>query len=299
VTLTGATVAAIVESCSVDAGTSRIEVNRSTITGNGVAGIRGSVRSSGTALVVAGSVIAANGAPGADDAPGGVSGSFAAVTVTGSRITDNAEYGLYLDEFTEVVTIRDSVVADNGRTGVHADYSLVTISGSVLSGHTGTGISGYGTDGTISDSTISGNGTGVADGLDGGWTIRRSTFADNGRAYRSPYMGFVRMGGTLVQGAGVGCSFDFGVGPVSLGHNITSDSSCALGGTGDQQGTDALLGPLADNGGPTPTHRPAAGSPAVDAIPVGTTDLCTGTLRDQRGVSRPQGSACDTGAVEQ
>ena len=43
----------------------------------------------------------------------------------------------------------------------------------------------------------------------------------------------------------------------------------------------------------------AVGSPAIDAIPAGTADLCTGTLVDQRGVSRPQGPACDRGAVEQ
>ena len=30
--------------------------------------------------------------------------------------------------------------------------------------------------------------------------------------------------------------------------------------------TDPLLGPLADNGGPTPTMAPAPASPAVDAV---------------------------------
>jgi hypothetical protein len=37
----------------------------------------------------------------------------------------------------------------------------------------------------------------------------------------------------------------------------------------------------------------------VLAIPVGTTGLCdTSTPTDQRGVTRPQGTACDIGAVE-
>jgi hypothetical protein len=48
---------------------------------------------------------------------------------------------------------------------------------------------------------------------------------------------------------------------------------------------------LADNGGPTPTHRLLAASPALDA---GDTSLTV----DQRGVARPQGPADDIGAFE-
>ena len=62
----------------------------------------------------------------------------------------------------------------------------------------------------------------------------------------------------------------------------------------------ALLGALAANGGLTQTMLPGAGSPAINAIPIGTATLCDGTFKsDQRGVSRPQGSACDIGSVEQ
>ncbi len=56
---------------------------------------------------------------------------------------------------------------------------------------------------------------------------------------------------------------------------------------------DAMLGPLANNGGPTLTHALLPGSPAVDAA------LCDPTIgTDQRGVSRPQGLTCDMGAFE-
>ena len=62
-------------------------------------------------------------------------------------------------------------------------------------------------------------------------------------------------------------------------------------------GADAwtwLLDPLADNGGPTLTRLPVAGSIAIDAAAgIGG---CPAT--DQRGVPRPQGPACDAGAVE-
>ena len=55
---------------------------------------------------------------------------------------------------------------------------------------------------------------------------------------------------------------------------------------------DALLGPLANNGGPTPTLLPSSRSPAIDAG--GTTTLTT----DQRGFPRVLGAAADIGAVE-
>jgi CSLREA domain-containing protein len=59
------------------------------------------------------------------------------------------------------------------------------------------------------------------------------------------------------------------------------------------------IGPLADNGGPTQTVAPLSGSNAIDG---GYFSGCVGpgtTITvDQRGVARPQGAACDLGAVE-
>ncbi|MCA9110134.1 MAG: hypothetical protein KDA52_09320 [Planctomycetaceae bacterium] len=54
---------------------------------------------------------------------------------------------------------------------------------------------------------------------------------------------------------------------------------------------DPMLGALADNGGPTFTHLPLPGSPAIDAGD-------TGLDVDQRGFDRPLGSQDDIGAVE-
>ena len=56
---------------------------------------------------------------------------------------------------------------------------------------------------------------------------------------------------------------------------------------------DARLGPLAANGGATPTLLPGAGSAAIDAL-VGVP--CPGA--DQRGLPRPRFAGCDAGAVE-
>ena len=80
----------------------------------------------------------------------------------------------------------------------------------------------------------------------------------------------------------------------SLGYNISSDASCAFAGTGDLNSTNPMIGPLTNNGGPTETHALLATSPAIDHVPVASCPVTT----DQRGVSRPQGAACDSGSYE-
>ena len=82
---------------------------------------------------------------------------------------------------------------------------------------------------------------------------------------------------------------------ISEGSNLSDDESCGLSSTGDQQGAGVAinLGALTDNGGPTETMLPLSGSDAIDAA------NCTlSTAEDQRGAPRPQGTACDIGAVE-
>ena len=70
--------------------------------------------------------------------------------------------------------------------------------------------------------------------------------------------------------------------------------------TGDITNRNPLLGPLANNGGPAQTHLPQAGSLVPNRVPTtDCTDLDRNTFTtDQRGVKRPQGTACDIGAVE-
>ena len=81
--------------------------------------------------------------------------------------------------------------------------------------------------------------------------------------------------------------------PAVTDHNLDSDNSCGLTGPGDLPGVNPLLAPLANYGGMTDTQALLAGSPAIDA---GNNATCPAT--DQRGVSRPQGPACDIGAYE-
>lgn len=88
----------------------------------------------------------------------------------------------------------------------------------------------------------------------------------------------------------------------SAGHNLVGTlAGCGLTPAAtDIAGVDALLAPLAENGGATQTHALNAASPAVDtgnpAQPGTGNGACEAA--DQRGVSRPAGAACDIGAFE-
>ena len=77
------------------------------------------------------------------------------------------------------------------------------------------------------------------------------------------------------------------------GHNISSDDSCAFTNAGSLNNTDPMLGPLADNGGPTWTMALLPGSPAIDAG-----DDAAAPPTDQRGFRRPFGAGVDIGAYE-
>src|SRR5262249_52277461 len=129
---------------------------------------------------------------------------------------------------------------------------------------------------TITDSTLSGNAAigGAGAGILNSFrrvTIVASVFANG-------------TGGNLVNNGGV---------IASGGHNLFSDRPDVPLDATDLVDTDPLLGPLADNGGPTFPHPLRPGTPAIDAgIPV------AGVTTDQRGVPRPQGAAPDIGAFE-
>jgi hypothetical protein len=96
-------------------------------------------------------------------------------------------------------------------------------------------------------------------------------------------------------------------GLVSNGYNLPGDSSCGTIQSTDLSPTNPQLGPLADNGGFAPTHRPAPGSAPLDrgaslAEPYYDQTGCA--PQDARWVTRPQASSssapvrCDIGALE-
>ncbi len=84
-------------------------------------------------------------------------------------------------------------------------------------------------------------------------------------------------------------------GQKAQGHNVVGDTTgtSGLGASGDLLNVDARIDTLADNGGPTWTCALLTDSPAINA---GATAGAAAV--DQRGVSRPQGTAVDIGAFE-
>ena len=251
------------------------------------------------------------------DAGGGISnfGELALneSTVTANESTTNCGGGIYSDGGGgDSATITNSTISGNSAVcsaGIgNQSPGVVTIVDSTISGNTASG-SGGGVDNrgtmTITNSTISDNtsgleGGGIWNGVTGDVVLTNVTVSGNtattGGGIRDDADG-VTLENTIVANstAGGDCSGTI----TSSGNNLDSDGTCGLAGAGDLPSTDPLLGPLADNGGPTQTHALLDGSPAIDA---GDDAACPAT--DQRGEARPadgdgDGTAvCDVGAFE-
>lgn len=124
-----------------------------------------------------------------------------------------------------------------------------------------------------------------------------TTFADNGAALSNDSWALWTTGtpqvdlvsSVLANGLSANCLV---TGAPVFASVVATDNSC--GATGVTVVADAKLGPLANNGGHTPTHLPAPDSPVVDIAP------CLATVpTDQRGVTRGAPPAlCESGAVE-
>lgn len=192
--------------------------------------------------------------------------------------------------------------------------SGVTVAGVTAPRATGLDLSsGGGVFSTVINSTIVDT-TGV--GIRGEGSIIYTTIARNGSdtppansgflggaQLWSSNPGYLHLFGTVVtQPVGIYTNCVAAIAPASAEYSFADDLSCNLGGAGNQEGSglDAQLGPLADNGGPTPTMAPADLSPLVDAIP--TAQCAVGwwydVTTDQRGFPRPASTGCDIGAVE-
>lgn len=134
---------------------------------------------------------------------------------------------------------------------------------------------------TISSSTLSGNAAGAGGGT-------------------SSYLSPVTLQNTIVaNNTGGNCNGTM----TSNGYNLSGDNTRSLNGPGDINNLNLLLGPLANNGGPTQTLALLSGNPAIDAgNPSGCTDGRGHLLKtDQCGAPRPDKKdriGCDIGAYE-
>ena len=156
----------------------------------------------------------------------------------------------------------------------------------------------------MTNSTLSGN-TGYGGGVynSGTATVTNSTLSGNAAAFGGGIWntGTATLKNTIVANSPSGNNC---YGPITVGgYNLDSDNTCGFGTSNNSlSGVDPMLGPLADNGGPTETHALLEGSPAINkgnnAFAV---DPDGNPLQfDQRGqgFARIVGGSVDIGAFE-
>jgi len=157
----------------------------------------------------------------------------------------------------------------------------------------------------MNNCTISGNNATFygAVVVEGPTTITNSTITNNNSSWSNLTGGIRALGAVSLRNTIVaGNHGDTGDLPnldgtfTSLGYNIIGplgtrpDNPTIVATTGDQIGISTAsinLGPLQNNGGPTPTHALGAGSIAIDK------GHSSGSATDQRGLTRP----CDNAAI--
>lgn len=239
-------------------------LTRATVSGNTATSLGGAGVFNAGNLSVVRSVLAANKAMGSNGIGGAIySGSSTAnaattLQVDASTLSGNQAYG------------GSAVVVYSTGSGA---TNTATIARSTIDGNTSTSAYGaieqVGRPVTITDSTITGNSAaaggagGLATGAPAGGGVSSTVFSGNTPKACS---------GPIVDNGG--------------NHAGPGDTGCGVATSADPE-----LGPLADNGGPTPTRLPSASSPLLDRL-----TCSAGT--DQRGTARPQGAKCDIGAVE-
>ena len=241
------------------------------------------------------------------------------MTVSDSIISDNSGPGVWNYFFLTVLNSTlsgNSTALDGGgiRSGTFKAPGSVTVINSTISGNSASGGGGgiaisYGGL-TVVNSTISGNSAGDAGGgivnYSGGVQVANSTISGNSAAsgggiynVAGQFGGTIEISNTIFNAGALGENiFNNGGMVTSHGYNISSDDAGGhLNGPGDQINTDPLLGPLRDHGGPTLTHMPMRGSPAIDA---GDPSFTPPPDHDQRGACflRVFGPRIDVGSVE-
>jgi CSLREA domain-containing protein len=264
-----------------------LTVSNSTISGNSGTGI-----SNGGTLTVSNSTLSGNSA----SFGGGGIINGGTLEVNNSTLSGNSALfggGIYNGG---TLTVSNSTLSGNSATSatgggiMNTSRDTLTVSNSTLSGNSaffGGGIFINSGDRpgpvTVSNSTISENSASIAGGIDirtfQGATFKNTIVAANDASLFVP---------------------DMRGGLISQGHNLIGQSECTVGcfTNEDLVGTaanpiDPMLGPLANNGGPTMTHALLEGSPAIDkGVAV------EGITTDQRGFARQQGAAPDIGAFE-
>lgn len=238
-----------------------------TITGGQVASDGGGVRSEGTLTLVRDAIAGNRAWVGSG---GGVASAGPSLTVAQSTIAGNDAITAGGIAFSNAASVTNSTISNN----------VAGWPGSPL-GEGGGIAAGPGSTLILESSTLTNNQSFLGPGSGGGMAVqtalvRNSIVAHNVAHANDQSTGSVENCATPVD---------------SGGNNLSDTLDCGFLAATDQQGVPVLLGPLADNGGPTDTEAVLPGSLALDAG-AGCPAI------DQRGISRPRGQACEIGAYE-
>jgi CSLREA domain-containing protein len=242
-------------------------------------------------LSVSGAALESGSANGAGDDSGGVARTAVGATVKLDRVSTAHN----------VATGQGSVLDNSGTAEVKGSSIQATLSSDSSLYSTGT---------LLVLNTTSARGT--TDVAGGTTTIRSSTLLGD-VANAVPVLdvvgGTVTLTNSILGAAAPVCT---GGAPGSGGHNLVSDASCGLTGVGDQNAVDLGLR-VSDTKGGTFFFAPWDYGSSFDPPPGISCDppLCPRLSRavdaadssacpatDQIGTPRPQGAACDIGAVE-
>jgi hypothetical protein len=250
-------------------------------------------------------------ANGTDVSGGGIQNDHSILTVSNCTLSGNAAYfggGIHNngESGSAVLSVsactfsRNSAsdwgggIYNDGESFGNATLNVLNTTFSTNSAYLGGGVYNDGFYGSaalsVNACTFSGNSTLYA-GLGGG------IYNDDGYG-----MATLQIGDTILSAGASGANLQSGT-INSLGYNLSSDNGGGwLTNTADQINTDPKLGPLQNNGGPTPTHALLPGSPALDKG-----KNLSGSSTDQRGsprvvdlcpVNALGGDGSDIGAVE-
>jgi CSLREA domain-containing protein len=276
-----------------------LAVTSSTISGNNIGsrGYGGGIRVRNGSLAVASSTISGNiaGFGGGLDISGGGTATIDSSTISGNtaRAYESTIYtyngnggGIYIGAG-GTATVTNSTISGNIAEGTNVIFGSTATQPDDVGGG---GICNSGVL-TVANSTVTANyaksdgGGGIDTSLGTSLQLSNSILANNflfTLENNTP--------GTDLQGSASG--------NYNLVQNLHNSTRTMLSGTNNITGQPALLGPLANNGGPTQTHALLAGSPAANAgDPAFDT---TNTSFDQRGSgnARKSGSTIDIGAFE-
>jgi hypothetical protein len=294
-----------------------LAITGSTITGNhteGAMGKGGSVYAFGGRTTIQSSVISNSFTQGGSAAGGGLAFRKDQATVSNSTISGNqatgASGGGVYGGSTGYVHLQNSAVDSNTSAGngggIHSLSMPISITASTVSGNSATdnggGLFGSFAPVTVESATISGNhalaGKGGAIYFDhGSGSISNSTIAGNDASITGGGGIFTRSVPDLPMNNSIVADNTVAGAPNDLGGFLPTDDfidsftlvenpagrSITAGVAGSNlSGVDPMLGPLAANGGPTKTQRPALNSPVVDKG-----KAAASKVADQRGLLRP------------